>query len=89
MKSIRIYSRAFGPLLMAVLLLVSAKPALANWWIVRSSDGECLVVDIEPTGTGVTKVGKEVYQTQEQAEADAKALCKEPKLNVPREEKDQ
>ena len=71
--------------LIAAFSLAFANPALANWWIVRSSDGECLVVDIEPAGTGVTKVGKEVYPTQEQAEADAKALCKEPKPKVPRE----
>ena len=60
-------------------LLLTAEPALANWWIVRSSDEKCLVVDIEPTGKdkGVTKVGKDVYQTAEQAEADAKRLCKE------------
>ena len=75
--------------LIAAFSLAFANLAFANWWIVRSSDGECLVVDIEPAGTGVTKVGKEVYQTQEQAEADAKALCKEPKPNVPLEEKDQ
>ena len=57
----------------------AANSALANWWIVRSADKECLVVDIEPTGKdkGVTKVGKDVYQTAEQAEADAKRLCKE------------
>ena len=61
----------------------------ANWWIVLSADGKCLVVDIEPTGVGVTKVGKAVYQTQEQAETDAKPLCKETKPNVPHEEKDQ
>jgi hypothetical protein len=48
-------------------------------------DGECLVVDIEPTSKGVTKVGEDVYQTTEQAEADAKTLCKEPKANAPRE----
>jgi hypothetical protein len=76
-------------LLIAAFSVAFANSAFANWWIVRSSDGECLVVDIEPTGSGVTKVGKEVYQTQEQAEADAKALCKEPKPNVPLEEKDQ
>ena len=66
-------------LLIAVLLLGFADPALANWWIVRSSDEKCLVVDIEPTGndTTVTKVGKDVYQTREQAEADVKKLCKE------------
>jgi hypothetical protein len=69
-------------LLMTVLLLAFAEPALANWWIVRSSDEKCLVVDIEPSGNDktVTKVGKDVYQTREQAEADAKRLCKESKV---------
>ena len=52
--------------------------ALADWWIVRSSDKKCLVVDIEPTGKGITKIGKPSYKTQEEAEADAKQLCKEP-----------
>jgi hypothetical protein len=41
----------------------------------------CLVVDIEPTGNdkGVTKIGKDVYQASEQAEADVKRLCKDSK----------
>ena len=70
-------------LLIAVLLLGFADPALANWWIVRASDEKCLVVDIEPTGKdkNVTKVGKDVYQTREQAEADVKRLCKESNAN--------
>jgi SepF-like predicted cell division protein (DUF552 family) len=65
-------------LLIAVLLVAVADPALANWWIVRSSDGRCVVVDIEPTGKdkGVTRIGKDVYQTPDQAEADVKRLCK-------------
>ena len=71
--------------LIAVASLAFANPAFANWWIVRSSDGECLVVDVEPTSKDVTKVGEDVYQTREQAEADAKTLCKEPKANAPRE----
>jgi SepF-like predicted cell division protein (DUF552 family) len=68
-------------LLIAVLLVTVADPALANWWIVRASDGKCIVVDIEPTekDNNVTKVGKDVYQTPEQAEADVKRLCKESK----------
>ena len=65
-----------------VLSIAFANPAFANWWIVRSSDGECLVVDIEPTSKDVTKVGNGTYQTQEQAEADGKTLCKEPKGSV-------
>jgi hypothetical protein len=65
----------------AVLSFAIADPALANWWIVRASDGKCVVVDIEPTGTdkGITKVGKDGYQTPAQAEADVKRLCKESK----------
>ena len=67
--------------LIAVLLLAFADPVLANWWIVRASDEKCLVVDIEPTGNDktVTKVGKDVYQTPEEAEADVKRLCQESK----------
>ncbi len=51
-------------LLIAVFSVAIADPALANWWIVRASDGKCVVVDIEPTGTdkGITKVGKDVYK---------------------------
>ena len=68
-------------LLIAVLLFAFADPALANWWIARASDETCLVVDIEPTGNdeSVTKVGKDVYQTSEQADADVKQLCGESK----------
>lgn len=69
---------AYRFLLIAGLLL-TAEPALANWWIVRASDEKCLVVDIEPSANDkdVTKVGEKVYQTREQAEADLKLLCKE------------
>jgi len=64
--------------LLAVLMSAFADPALSNWWIVRASDGKCVVVDIEPTGKdkNVTKIGKDVYQTPDQAEADVKRLCK-------------
>jgi hypothetical protein len=68
-------------LIVAVIVASSfAGPALADWWLVRSSDQECLVVDIKPTGKGVTKIGKDSYKTAEEAEADAKKLCKEPTL---------
>ena len=50
-------------LLLAVLLVLAfVDPALANWWIVRAADGKCLVVDIEPSGKDITKVGKDVYE---------------------------
>jgi hypothetical protein len=62
----------------ALIASTFATPVLADWWIVRSSDGTCLVVDIGPTGKdkGLTKIGKDSYQTAEQAEADVKRLCK-------------
>jgi SepF-like predicted cell division protein (DUF552 family) len=61
--------------------ILTADSALANWWVVRSSDGKCLVVDIEPTDKdkNVTKIGKDVYQSASEAETDAKLLCKEVK----------
>jgi SepF-like predicted cell division protein (DUF552 family) len=64
-----------------VLVICASNSALANWWLVRSSDGKCLVVDIEPitTDQNVTKIGKDVYQSANEAEADAKRLCKEAK----------
>ena len=66
-------------LVVGTLIAVSfAEPALAEWWIVRSSDKKCLVVDVEPTDKSITKIGKESYKTEKQAEADAKKLCKEP-----------
>jgi hypothetical protein len=64
-----------------VLIFAGANPALASWWLVRSSDGKCLVVDIEPTDKDktVTKIGKDAYQSADQAEADAKRICTEAK----------
>jgi hypothetical protein len=71
--------RLYWFVLLGTLLLALPDPALANWWIVRASDKKCLVVDIEPTGKekSVTKIGKEVYPTREEAEADVKRLCKQ------------
>jgi len=66
----------------AVVLMFSAtSPALASWWLVRSSDGKCLVVDIEPTDKdkNITKIGKDAYQSADEAEADAKRICKDAK----------
>jgi hypothetical protein len=52
-------------LLIAAFSVAAADPAFAT-------DGKCVVVDIEPTGNdkSVTRVGKDVYQTSDQAEAD-------------------
>ena len=68
----------YGFVLIGALVLARPNPALANWWIVRASDKQRLVVDIEPTvkDKNVTKIGKEVYPTREEAEAEVKRLCK-------------
>jgi hypothetical protein len=60
------------------VLITSLAPgsAFGEWWIVRSSDETCLVVDIEPTPSkGVTKIGKDKYGSAQEAEADVKRLC--------------
>jgi hypothetical protein len=61
-------------------VILTSVPSLAAWWIVRSSDETCLVVDIEPSpgDKGITRAGKESYQTAEEAEADLKRLCGVP-----------
>ena len=71
--------RVWGLVFIAALLLAASDPALANWWIVRASDKKCLVVDIEPTGNdkSITRIGKQLYPTREEAEADVKRLCKQ------------
>jgi hypothetical protein len=71
----------FSAVIAVFLMFFANNSALAGWWLVRSSDGKCLVVDIEPTDKDktVTKIGKEVYQSADQAERDAKRLCKDAK----------
>jgi hypothetical protein len=75
-RSMRVFLLT-GSLLLGYSAATSTR-AFANWWIVRSSDETCLVVDIEPTDNekGITKIGKESYPTAEEAEADVKRLCK-------------
>ena len=70
--------RVFGPVLIGALLLALPDVALANWWIVRASDKKSLVVDLEPIGKdgSVTRIGRLVYPTREEAEAEVKRLCK-------------
>jgi hypothetical protein len=72
----------FGTLILTALLATAiSTPADASWWLVKSSDGACLVVDVEPTGRdqSVTKIGKASYSTEAEAMADLKRLCVEPK----------
>ena len=69
----------FKSQLAATLLFIATlipTPVVADWWIVRSSDEKCLVVDTEPTpGRNATKIGKDHYSSVEEAEADVKHLC--------------
>ena len=77
-------------LFIGTALITCSAPALAAWWIVRSSDETCLVVDIEPKGEdkSITKIGKDAYQTAEETEADVKRLCKESKTDSKHDSKD-
>jgi hypothetical protein len=66
---------------LAVALIVGcANPAFAGkgFWIVRGPDKKCVVVETEPstTDTTITKAGKDVYVTREEAEADVAVVCK-------------
>jgi hypothetical protein len=61
------------------LIVGCAAPAFAakGFYIVRGEDKECTVVETEPmaTETTITKVGKDVYVTREEAEADIAVVC--------------
>ena len=65
---------------LATLLFIATlipTSAVADWWIVRSSDEKCLVVDTEPTpGRNTTKIGKDRYSSVEEAEADVNTFAK-------------
>jgi hypothetical protein len=62
------------------VILGSVAPAFAAkaFYIVRGPDKKCTVVETEPsaTETTVTRVGKDVYVTREEAEADLAVVCK-------------
>src|SRR5262249_29041401 len=58
----------------------TASPAFANWWIVRSSDETCLVVDIEPSGTHTsgdldTYLGDLVEEVHDEGLLSESELC--------------
>jgi hypothetical protein len=52
--------------------------AAKGFYIVRGPDKKCTVVDTEPsaTETTITRVGKNVYVSREEAEADVAVVCK-------------
>ena len=66
---------------LAVALIVgSTLPAFADkgFYIVRGPDKKCTIVDVAPsaTETTMTRVGKNVYVTREEADADMAVVCK-------------
>jgi hypothetical protein len=67
-------------LVVGALVLSFATPALATkggFYIVRGEDKKCEIVDVAPaaTETTITKVGKDVYVTRKEAEADLAVVC--------------
>lgn len=54
-------------------------PAFAKWWVVRSADEQCLVVDVEPFpgSKDVTRLGNDSYPSEQEAQADLQRLCPE------------
>ena len=65
-------------LVAAALIVGCTLPAFAEkgFYIVRGPDKKCVVVDTAPETT-VTRVGKNVYVTREEAEADVAVVCKD------------
>ena len=50
---------------------------IKGFWIARGPDKKCVVVETEPmaTETTVTRVGKDVYVTRDEAESDLAVVC--------------
>jgi hypothetical protein len=66
--------------LAAALIVGCTLPAFAEkgFYIVRGPDKKCQVVDVAPneTETIITRVGKKVYVTREEADKDMAVVCK-------------
>ena len=64
----------------AALIVGCTLPAFAakEFYIVRGPDKKCMVVDVAPVTTEmkIEKIGKDVYITREEAEADLAVVCK-------------
>ena len=58
--------------------LYPASFAAKEFYIVRGPDKKCMVVDVAPvtTETKIEKIGKDVYISREDAEADLAVVCK-------------
>ena len=66
--------------LAAALIVGCTLPAFAasQFFIVRGPDKKCMVVDVAPvtTETKIEKIGKDVYISREEAQADLAVVCK-------------
>jgi len=64
-------------LFIGIAIIACSAPALAAWWIVRSSDKTCLVVDIEPkdVDNGVTKIGRIHIGQRKSPKPTSNRLC--------------
>jgi hypothetical protein len=73
-------SRIYKYVLATALIVGCTLPAFAEkgFYIVRGPDKKCTVVETAPsaTDTTVTRVGKNVYVTREEADQDMAVVCK-------------
>jgi hypothetical protein len=65
--------------LTAALALSAATPAFADYWIVRSPDRTCAIVDEQPdtADDSIQVVGQQLYVTREAAEEDMQVACQQ------------
>ena len=75
-----IISHLYKYVLATALIVGCTLPAFAEkgFYIVRGPDKKCTVVETAPsaTETTVTRVGKNVYVTREEADQDMAVVCK-------------
>jgi hypothetical protein len=61
----------------SVVLVASAAPALADFFIVREGPtGPCRIVETRPTDTKIVVVGDKVFKVRSEAEREMAVLCK-------------
>jgi hypothetical protein len=56
-----------------------ATPAFADYWIVRTADRKCEIVEEQPdiADQSVRVVGQQLYVTREAAEEDMQVACRQ------------
>ena len=78
--------------LAAVVVFCFSVPALAatkGFYIIQGGDRQCMVVDVPSDATQTTmdrlgtRVGKNIYGTREEAEADMNVVCDKPLKRSP------